>query len=105
MDSFPFGELFLFALAVAVIFGIVYVTRGFWAWYFKINDLIENQEQTNLLLKMLLNFQMTGKAYNLDDAVIYEDLKTGKIMETSTVGWETFIAENPKKRKEFRRIN
>ncbi len=55
--SNTFGDVFVWVFVIAIALGILYVIRELICWYYKINDRILLQQETNRLLKEILNNQ------------------------------------------------
>ncbi len=68
-------EIFAIIIAAtAVTIALFLALRIVFLWYWKINEIIDNQKRTVLLLTQMLNHQVTGKIYgNLEgDVIVYD---------------------------------
>ncbi len=87
MSEIP--DIFIIAIALAGGFFLFLVFREVNLWYFRINDIVKEQEKTRHVLTKLLNFQATGEIYGvLDDDWIVENIKTGEIIGMSQDEWD-----------------
>ena len=89
---------------VPIIAGIVvaillfFALRELFLWYYKINEIVQNQQATNRLLRKMLNHQTTGKVYgDIDGELIVENTLTGKISGITQEHYDKM----PKHQKKF----
>ena len=82
---------------ILVVIGLFFVLRSFFLWYWKINDIIKTQNQTNNLLWQLVNIQTTGKPYgDAQGKMVIKNTLTGELHILSREKWEHLIKKNPK---------
>ena len=70
----------IITISILAAIGLFFALRAVFLWYYKINEIVQNQQATNTLLRKMLNHQTTGKVYgDIDGELIVEDTLTGKI--------------------------
>ena len=79
----------IIVMAIVAI-GLFFVLRGLMLWYYRINDIVNNQQKTNNLLEKMLNYQTTGKIYGeIDGDIIVKHNASGKIQGISQEKWDS----------------
>lgn len=109
--------VFLIVLAVVII--VFLILREFWTWYWKINQIIQGQEETNGLLRELVNNHFIKETSDLpkkDEAtefdeetrksfvnpnvhVIVIDSQTEGICTLTGNDWNNLISKDPKQKR------
>jgi hypothetical protein len=73
-------DSFIITISILAAIGLFFALRAVFLWYYKINEIVKNQQATNTLLRKMFNHQTTGKVYgDIDGELIVEDTLTGKI--------------------------
>jgi predicted HNH restriction endonuclease len=89
--------LILFVTVIVITVLLFLALRGLNLWYWKINESLQYQKKTVLLLEKILNYQTTGKTYgDLQGELIVEDSTDGKTKEITNEQWEK-LPESRKK--------
>ncbi len=87
-----------------IIIVIFLLTREFWTWYFKINEIVSGQKQTNILLQKLVNEQVNERSQEeIKGDVVVQDTETNEIIGMSNEEWHKILSESPKQKK-FKRM-
>jgi len=93
MSEIP--DILIIALSIAGVLFLFLIFREVNLWYFRINDIVKEQEKTRHVLTKLLNFQATGQIYGvLDDDWIVENIKTGEIIGLSQDEWDLLASKD-----------
>jgi K+ transporter len=87
-------------LTIIIVIIVFLVLREFWTWYWKINSLVKNQQETNVLLKQILNvLKDNGSFDNIEGEVIIKVVSTGEIKSITRAEWDNLMATNPDQTK------
>ena len=73
-------SLMIIIAGILIIIALFFTLRELFLWYYKINEIVYNQKNTNRLLQKILNHRTTGKIYgDVEGDIIVENQLTGKI--------------------------
>ena len=109
----------VFLIVLAVIIVVFLLLREFWTWYWKVNQLIKGQDETNRLLKKLVDNQVIKESKldtNLDEFkeisqdikdllvdpnvnVIVRDSNTEEIYTFNGEDWNNIIINDPEQKR------
>ena len=89
-----FGETII-TLIIFIL--ILILVRGFWLWYWKVNNILKNQQKTNELLEQIINVNISGKRYGKleEGEVIVKNTLTSEVKKTTREKWEDLKAKHP----------
>ncbi|MFT3796494.1 hypothetical protein [Flavobacterium sp.] len=97
MNSFGFGELVIVLLIIiAVNIGVFLIIRELILWYWKINKSIQLQEETNSLLRQILNSQTTTQPNQLNAISDKTELKTDEKLSLNDLYMKKINQNNSK---------
>ncbi len=87
-------------VAIVIVVVVFLVLREFWTWWWKINQIIEGQKKTNMLLQQLLgHYQTDSENKNQTDELIIQNTATGETKGISRSEWDNLMASSPKQTK------
>lgn len=64
------GEAIAFIFVFAIAVGLFLLFRGVVLWYWKVNDIVKNQEETNRLLKSIARSLESKEDYISDQDIV-----------------------------------
>lgn len=90
-------SLLLIVAGIFVVVILFVVLREVFLWYYKINEIVRNQQTTNRLLRKMLNHQPTGKVYgDINGEIIVENTLTGRIKGMTQESYDSLPAKQKK---------
>jgi len=101
-------EFMLILGVIALVVLILGISREFWVWYWKINQLLKEQERTNMYLKQLVNLQLTGNLEGEADGnskiplageIKVKNTVTGEVLGFKKDKWENIQKQHPNQTK------
>jgi hypothetical protein len=112
-------EMMVILIALAVIIVVFLLLREFWTWYWKINQLIKGQDETNRLLQKIVDNQVIKESKldtNLDEFkgfsqdiknllvdpnvnVIVRDSNSEELCTFNGKDWNNIIINDPEQKR------
>lgn len=76
-------------ITIILVVLIFFLIRGVLLWYWKVNEIIKNQRETNNLINQLIEFQATGNRYGKlrEGELVIKNALTGEIIKTTREKW------------------